>query len=78
MTDKKKKKLTAAEKAQKKIDAANKYKITDKGWWYNTDEGRPHLLQGVTEFYRPLSSYKKKKKKHGGRVNHFRDNRQYD
>ena len=63
MTDKKKKKLTSAQKRQKKIDAANKYKITDKGWWYNKDEGKPHLLQGITELYRPLGSVKKKKKK---------------
>jgi len=78
MTDKKKKKLTPAQKRQKKIDAANKYKITDKGWWYNTDEGRPHLLQGITEMYRPLGNYKKKKKKHGGKVNDYRGNRQFD
>ena len=78
MTDKKKRRLTAAQKRQKKIDAANKYKISEKGWWYNTDEGKPHFLQGIAELYRPLGDYRKKKKKHGGRVNHFRDNRQYD
>ena len=62
MTDKKKKKLTPAQKRQKKIDAANKYKISETGWWYNTDEGRPHLLQGIAEMYRPLGNYRKKKR----------------
>jgi len=65
-------------------ERANKYKITDRGWWYNTDvhpgnpKGVPSIAEGLIELHRkrPLKSYFGFKK--GGKVKHFRDNKQHN
>ena len=71
-------KKTKAEKQKEINKTANKYKITDKGWWYNTDSGKPAILEGTAELYRkkPLKSYLGFSK--GGKIKPFRGNHQHN